>query len=619
MEARWGGQPLALHGGKPGAILALLLLRGGREVKREWLAETLWPDGAGGEGLVNLRQRLADLRRQLGPAAGRLVAPSSRTLRFDADEHEVDLLAFDRAIARGDVAALQRAVALYAGPLLEDYAEFWAEGEREARQDAFLDALVTLAGHALADGSAATAIEFLRRGAGVDRFHQSLHRLLMQAYAREEDWEAALQVYADLRRALLSLHNAEPEPETTRLYQEIRLKARRPIAATPVRAATEPPPCRIPYPLTPLIGREAELHEIGARLLSARLVTLTGLGGAGKTRLAQEAGRDLIGTLPGGAWFVDLAGVTEPARIDHAVAETLELRGVGYSLGEAGWKDQLREHLRGRHLLLILDNCEHLLSGCRDLAQRLLSECPHVRILATSRQPLQLIGETVVPVSPLPLAPEDVNDSVAAASPASRLFAERAAQPDALLKERLRCHPVAPVPRQQCEVVKRGGDSPAILKAAPGGKTGSVERIGLLESTEALRYDAKIPQGARFGDPISGLAGRVQARLKQPSRLRQIAGVFRCERRHPECASKPAPVVHPLPHRPRRITMPSRGFVVALVYRQQRGPAHGAGAIGCVAPEQVVRTACPHAAVPRFGTLSGSKVCGRGIWLARGR
>src|SRR5258708_4342244 len=95
MEARWDGRPLALHAGKAGAILALLVLRGGREVKREWLAETLWPDGTGGEGLVNLRQRLADLRRLLGPAAGRLVAPTARTLRFDAGEHEVDLLAFD--------------------------------------------------------------------------------------------------------------------------------------------------------------------------------------------------------------------------------------------------------------------------------------------------------------------------------------------------------------------------------------------------------------------------------------------------------------------------------------------------------------------------------------------
>src|SRR5205807_8561461 len=131
-----------------------------------------------------------------------------------------------------------------------------------------------------------------------------------------------------------------------------RAKARRPVAAMAADQDAAPAVCRVPYPLTPLVGREEELRVIGARLLTARLVTLTGLGGAGKTRLAQEAGFELSATLPGGAWFVDLAAVTDPAQIEPTVAETLEIRGARHS----GWRDQLREHLRGRSLLLILDN-----------------------------------------------------------------------------------------------------------------------------------------------------------------------------------------------------------------------------------------------------------------------
>jgi len=423
LHVRFEGQSLTLRSGKAASILALLLLRCGREVKREWLADMLWEDGASAGGLANLRQRLGDLRKALGPASGRLAAPSSRTLRFDAEENEVDLLQFDRLVERSDVESLTKAVALYTGPLLEDFIDFWAQGERDARQRKFLMALERLAADAIADGSPQAAAELLSRGATVDLFHQSLHRMLMEAYARQENWEAALQVYAELRRALLADHGVEPEQETIRLYQSLRsrARARRVAKTTELEHAETTYP--IPVPLTALIGREAELRDIEARLLASRLVTLTGLGGVGKTRLALAAAHLLGETYAGGACFVDLSTTNEPEEIGSATAAALGLAGSGRMPGI----ERVRDHLHHRDMLLVLDNCEHLQAPCRGVAQQLLSECAHLRILATSRLPLQLIGESVVPVQPLKVGNDHSAEPGAMAdSPAEQLFMARA-------------------------------------------------------------------------------------------------------------------------------------------------------------------------------------------------
>src|SRR5262249_43092206 len=150
---RLNGRPLSRLNLRRGeALLALLALRQGAEVEREWLAALLWPDSEPSRGLKNLRNCLTDLRRVLGPAAGRLRSPGYRILSLDLTGAFVDVLAFDAAIARGEPKALEEAVALYRGPLLEGWAEEWVFEEREKREQGYLTALETLATGALERG-----------------------------------------------------------------------------------------------------------------------------------------------------------------------------------------------------------------------------------------------------------------------------------------------------------------------------------------------------------------------------------------------------------------------------------------------------------------------------------
>ena len=172
-----------------------------------------------------------------------------------------------------------------------------------------------------------------------------------------------------------------------------------------VPAAGTTSPAVAPSPLTSFVGRDTEVSQVLKNLGSARLVTLTGPGGVGKTRLAAE----VSGRLAGGAWFVELAPVTEPAEVAYTVLDTLGIREpvISRRAGDpgAGPLDRLAEALADRDDVVILDNCEHVIEAAATLAGRVLATCPRVRIVATSRQPLRIDGETLCPIPPLPVPP----------------------------------------------------------------------------------------------------------------------------------------------------------------------------------------------------------------------
>ncbi|HEV2238806.1 MAG TPA: AAA family ATPase, partial [Ktedonobacterales bacterium] len=192
----------------------------------------------------------------------------------------------------------------------------------------------------------------------------------------------------------------------------------------------------LPIQLTSFIGREREVAEVTQLLATARLVTLTGSGGCGKTRLALRAGADALDRFDDGVWLVELAPLADPAHVTQAVATAL---GVPAEPGRP-LLATLTEHLRARHLLLVLDNCEHLVAACAGLADALLHACPHLTILATSREPLVIEGEHSfhVPSLGLPEAGQTPTLARVAACEAARLLIERAtaAQPDFALTER---------------------------------------------------------------------------------------------------------------------------------------------------------------------------------------
>lgn len=183
-------------------------------------------------------------------------------------------------------------------------------------------------------------------------------------------------------------------------------------------------PHNLPVPLTSFIGREHEMVQIRSLLAHTHLLTLTGIGGTGKTRLALQAAANLVDEYPDGIWLVELAPLADPALVPQAVVTALDVPAhSNRSLVES-----LVDHLRDKHLLLLLDNCEQVVEGCTELTARLLRAGPQLRILATSRTPLGTAGETLFPVLPLAL-PEPgqmVAPSALSRYEAVRLFVERA-------------------------------------------------------------------------------------------------------------------------------------------------------------------------------------------------
>jgi DNA-binding SARP family transcriptional activator len=228
LEVHLKGAPLpGLRRRQARWLLALLVLRAGREVERAWLAGLLWPETAETAALKNLRSSLADLRQALGPAAARLRSPTSPTLCLDLSGAEADVVAFDAAMAQGDEALLEQAAALYRGPLLEGCTEEWAFQERQVREQAYLRALETLAARAVARGEIGAAERQLRRAVSADPMLESAQRALMRTLVDDGNYAAAVLAYRELRLRLHREINAEPDAETTALFQQLRAEARR--------------------------------------------------------------------------------------------------------------------------------------------------------------------------------------------------------------------------------------------------------------------------------------------------------------------------------------------------------------------------------------------------------
>jgi DNA-binding SARP family transcriptional activator len=403
-------------------LLALLILRAGRELERSWLAGVLWPESPESAAFTNLRQSLADVRRVLGPEAHRLRSPSLRSVALDLPGAEVDLIAFDALAARDDPASLERAVTLYQGPLLPGCLEQWLLEARRPREEAYLAALEKLAAHATARGDPQAAARYLRLATQADPLRETAQRALMEALAASGNHAAAAMVYRDLRLHLHRELNAEPDPATTALFHRLREEARageqrgrgaeeQRGRGEEVRLSSAPLlPCSparqpLPRPLTRFIGQEEQVAAIQAHLTDpsapCRLLTLVGPGGVGKTRLAIQVAGAVTGHFTGGACFVDLASLREPELVPQTVAAALELRldpAQPPLLALAG-------ALRDRTILLLLDNCEHLVEACAGLAEALLQEASGLSLLATSREALGLPSELLwrVPSLSLPL------------------------------------------------------------------------------------------------------------------------------------------------------------------------------------------------------------------------
>jgi predicted ATPase/DNA-binding SARP family transcriptional activator len=395
------------------SLVKLLALAPDRRLHREQVAEVLWPDRDQGSAANNLRQALFVARRALGDGSDCL---SVRDGVLALVAVAVDVDAFEQAVAQAraepTIEACERAAALYGGELLpEDRYEEWTAARREALRERHLWLLVTLAELHEAAGDQAAAIEALQRAVVEDPLHEAAHRELMRLFAAAGRQQQALAQYQQLRDALRRELAADPDPETRRVHREILAGS---LEAPAPRGATN-----LPHRVTSFVGRRRELTELGAMLERTRLLTLVGPGGCGKTRLALELADGRVDDFADGVWLAELASIADPELVVQQIATA-----VGVQLqGRRDPVEVLAEQVGERRMMLVLDNCEHVVGECARIVSRLLAACPALEVLATSREPLRVQGEVLwrVPSLSLPDPGADVGDCEAV-----RLFVERA-------------------------------------------------------------------------------------------------------------------------------------------------------------------------------------------------
>ncbi len=421
---------------KAASLVKLLALAPGHRMHREQAIDLLWPDTARRRASNNLRQVLYGARKILDASPGyperylslrdeQLVLCPEGQLWVDAD-------AFEEAAATArrsqDPSANRAAIELYAGELLpEDRYEEWAEGRRNGLRQLYLALIMELAGLYEDREQHALAIEALRKATSEEPALEEAHASLMRLHALSGRPERALAQYERLRDALQSGIGTRPT-EATRRLRDVIAAGELPTAP-PADAARDGSSAdakhNLPAPMSSFVGREREMLDVKRALSMTRLLTLTGAGGSGKTRLSLEVARDLAGTYPGGVWLVELAPLSELGLVAQEVARTL---GIKERPGEP-LADTLVDFLTGKEMLLILDNCEHLVEEAARLVDVLLASCPNLSLLATSREPLGVSGEVNRTVPPLSL-PDAANGGVTAEAlmryEAVRLFVDRA-------------------------------------------------------------------------------------------------------------------------------------------------------------------------------------------------
>ncbi|MEV4129130.1 BTAD domain-containing putative transcriptional regulator [Nocardia sp. NPDC049707] len=414
----------------PGArlrgLLIALALEPGHAVPKATLIDWIWGEHPPADA-ANALQRLVSRLRKVLPEGSIEGQTDGYRLRVEPDA--VDAVRFERLVARAHnddalrgVQRLREALALWRGAAMQDVglqesAAFDAavtrlEGLRLTAMEDRFDTEISL-------GHGAELVTELTDSVAAHPVRERLVAALMRALVATGRDTEALRVYERTRQTLADELGVDPSAELSAVHVALlrgELRRREENRKTNLRAE-----------LTSFIGKDSDVAAVGELNAEHRLTTLIGPGGSGKTRLATETARTLLGDLPDGAWLVELAAIAADGDVAQATLAALGLRDA--LLGEASDAeptDRVIAAIRERAILLILDNCEHLIEPAATFAHRVLGECPRLRILATSREPLGITGEALWPVVPLALPKGDADPGEIASSPAVQLLRDRA-------------------------------------------------------------------------------------------------------------------------------------------------------------------------------------------------
>ena len=404
-EIKYDGKPVIISSRAAQSIFAYLILNAGTSYRREKLAGMFWPDATEEKARAYLRHELWSIRKAL--PSNEFLLSDDLNITFDSSaDYWLDRDVLEKLAEAASADELIAALVVYHGEFLPGFYDDWIIIEREHLQSVYEQQMARLLELLESEKRWHETLKWAEQWISLGEAPETAYRYLMTAYDALGDRAKIASTYERCVQALRAL-DLEPSEETHSLALKRTSKL------------------NIPIPLTSFVGREKELKEVADLFSKFRLVTLTGSGGVGKTRLAIQVVADVMEGFPDGVWFLDLAPLSDPALLPNTLANVLGLRDSG----ELPITEVLINYFRSRTALVIFDNCEHLIESCAQLIHSLLTSCQNLSILATSREALRISGEVPYRVPSLEIPKPTVEISIDEISnmESLRLFIERAA------------------------------------------------------------------------------------------------------------------------------------------------------------------------------------------------
>ena len=446
-NVKWDDKPVVITSRPAQSLFAHLILTAGTYHRREKLAGLLWPDSSEENARDYLRHGLWRLRKAVENKSNEgdnhsYILADDISVAFNADApYFLDVAIIEKVdVDRATTDGLMEALSLYEGELLPGFYDEWAILEREHLQAVFEKKMECLVYRLQTEARWLEDLDWCERWISLGQTPEAAYRFLMMAHAARGDMSKVVTTFERCTKSL-SEFGVEPSEQTQILYKNLKSGKEKfekePLVEPVVKIKRTAPTSNtnLPVPLTSFIGREKEIDEVVNLLDEKRLLTLTGSGGVGKTRLAIKCANRVLSSFRDGVWWVDLVSLTDPLLVPQSVAKVVNVHEVS----DQPLIQTLVGHFQSKQALIVLNNCEHLISACAQLADQLLSTCAELKIMTTSREALDILGETIwqVPSLTLPDMESTVNAETLNKFESVRLFIERAlaVQPACLLTD----------------------------------------------------------------------------------------------------------------------------------------------------------------------------------------